>query len=99
MKTLCSVLGLLLLIACCCYAIPQALDFNTSPVNCCFNFAVRGIQARRVSHITKSHRSCLKPAFIVRTIKGKELCYRDTFQWALNMYNKLHNTQGSKQQA
>ncbi|XP_062276830.1 C-C motif chemokine 4-like [Scomber scombrus] len=99
MKTICSVLGLLLLTACCCYAMPQSLQFNTSPVNCCFNFAVRGIPVQRVSYITKSHSSCLKPAFIVHTIKGREMCYRQTFQWALNMYNKLHNTEGSGQQA
>ncbi|XP_070829308.1 C-C motif chemokine 4-like [Chaetodon trifascialis] len=95
MKTLCFALGLLLLIACCCDAMPQALQYSTAPGNCCFNFYTRSIPLKRVSDISKTHRACLKPAFIVQTIKGKQICYNQTFQWALDVYNQLHNTEGS----
>ncbi|XP_044212367.1 C-C motif chemokine 4-like [Thunnus albacares] len=97
MKTLCSVLGLLLLTACCCNAMPKALEFNTSPVNCCFDFSTRKTPLQRISNIIKTHRSCLKKAFIVQTIRGRQICYSATSRWALNTYNQLHNTESSRQ--
>ncbi|XP_031735199.1 C-C motif chemokine 4-like [Anarrhichthys ocellatus] len=90
MKTLCFTLGLLLLTACCCNAMPKALQFNTAPGNCCFNVCTRSLPLKRVSSIAKTHSSCLKQAFIVQTIKGRQICYSGTFQWALDVYNQLH---------
>ncbi|XP_033491432.2 C-C motif chemokine 4-like [Epinephelus lanceolatus] len=98
MKTLCITLGLLLLIACCCDAMPTAVEISMAPGNCCFGFYNRGIHVKRVSNITKTHSSCLKQAFIVQTIRGKHICYSGSFQWALDLYNQLHNTEGSGQQ-
>ncbi|XP_068169935.1 C-C motif chemokine 4-like [Antennarius striatus] len=95
MKLFCFTLGLLLLTACCCNAMPEALQFNTAPGNCCFNFFTRRLPAKRVVNVTKTHSSCLNKAFIVQTIKGKQICYRQTFQWALGVYKKLHSDQSS----
>ncbi|KAL7402468.1 hypothetical protein ABVT39_015298 [Epinephelus coioides] len=95
MKTLCITLGLLLLIACCCDATPTALQINMAPGNCCFIFYNHSIRVKRVSNITKTHSSCQKQAFIVQTTRGKEICYSGSFQWALDLYNQLHNTEGS----
>ncbi|XP_029290377.1 C-C motif chemokine 3-like [Cottoperca gobio] len=97
MKTFCFTLGLLLLTVCCCNAMPKALQFNLAPGNCCFNFYPRSLPLKRVSNITKTHSSCLKQAFIVQTIKGRQICYSGTFQWALDVYNQF-NTEGSSQQ-
>ncbi|XP_068580088.1 monocyte chemotactic protein 1B-like [Cebidichthys violaceus] len=96
MKTLCFTLGLLLT-ACCCDAMPAALQFNAAPGNCCFNVYTRSLPLKRVSSIAKSHSSCLKQAFIVRTIRGRQICYSRTFQWALDVYSQLH-INGSNQQ-
>ncbi|KAM9352106.1 C-C motif chemokine 4-like [Symphorus nematophorus] len=95
MKTLCFTLGLLLLIVCCCNAMPKALQISTAPGNCCFNFYTHSLPLNRVSDITKSHSSCRHQAFIVQTVRGKQVCYSQTFQWALDIYNQLHNTDGS----
>ncbi|XP_076588708.1 C-C motif chemokine 4-like [Chaetodon auriga] len=95
MKTLCFALGLLLLTACCCDAMPQALRYSTAPGNCCFNFNPHRIPLKFVSNISKTHSACLKPAFIVQTVKGRQICYSQTFQWAQDVFNKLHNTEGS----
>ncbi|XP_059190917.1 C-C motif chemokine 3-like [Centropristis striata] len=97
MKTLCFTLGLLLLTICCCNAIPTALKFNTQPVNCCFSVYNNSIPLKFVSSITKTHRSCQTQAFIVQTIKGRQICYDETFGWALRAYNRFHNTEGSGQ--
>ncbi|XP_070764276.1 C-C motif chemokine 4-like [Enoplosus armatus] len=98
MKTLCFTLGLLLLAARCCDAMPKALQFNMAPGNCCFNLYTRSLPSKLVSDITKTHSSCRKQAFIVRTIRGRQICYSRTFQWAQDVYNQLHNTKGSGQQ-
>ncbi|XP_078112313.1 C-C motif chemokine 4-like [Sander vitreus] len=98
MKTLCFTLGLLLTAACCCNAMPQAVQFQSAPGNCCFNFHKRNIPLQRVSNITKTHSNCQNQAFIVQTIKGRQICYSGTSQWALDVYNQRHNTEGSSQQ-
>ncbi|XP_051239324.1 C-C motif chemokine 4-like isoform X1 [Dicentrarchus labrax] len=94
MRTLCLTLGLLLLAACCCNAMPKALK-ATAPAICCFSFSKRPLPLKLVSDITKTHSFCQKQAFVVQTIKGRQICYSETFQWALDVYNKLHNTEGS----
>ncbi|XP_045893096.1 C-C motif chemokine 4-like [Micropterus dolomieu] len=95
MKTLYFTLGLLLLTACCCNALPKGLQL--APGNCCFKFYTRGLPLNLVSGITKTHSSCQQKAFIVQYYTGRQICYRQTFQWALNVYNQLHNTEGSGQ--
>ncbi|XP_032378370.1 C-C motif chemokine 4-like [Etheostoma spectabile] len=98
MKTLCFTLGLLLLSACCCNATLQAVEYSTAPKECCFNFYTQRIPLKRVSTITKTHSACPNKAFIVQTTKGKQFCYSGTSQWALDIYNQHHNTQGRSQQ-
>ncbi|XP_070687582.1 C-C motif chemokine 4-like [Pempheris klunzingeri] len=98
MRTLCFALGLLLLVACCCDAMPEALQYNTAPANCCFRFYKGSLPSHLVSTVTKTHSSCRHQAFIVQTIRGRQICYSQTFQWALNIYNQLRNTKGSSQQ-
>ncbi|TDH09066.1 hypothetical protein EPR50_G00082820 [Perca flavescens] len=98
MKTLCFTLGLLLLTACCCNAMPEALKFNTAPGNCCFKFFTQKIPVKRVFNITKTHSSCQNQAFIVHTIRGIPICFRETFQWARDIYSQQHYIVGSSQQ-
>ncbi|KAG8012885.1 hypothetical protein GBF38_020830 [Nibea albiflora] len=90
MKTLSFTLAVLLLTVCCCNAMPQALYYSTAPANCCYGFSTKSLLPRRVSKITKSHSSCVNPAFIVKTIKGRQICYAQTFQWALDVYKQQH---------
>ncbi|KAK5867999.1 hypothetical protein PBY51_012447 [Eleginops maclovinus] len=92
MKTLLLSLGLLLLAACCCNAIPSSLQFSAFPVNCCFDVSNQSIPLKFVSKITPTHRSCQNKAFIVKTIKGKTTCYSGTNRWAMNAYKKLHGS-------
>ncbi|XP_078139435.1 C-C motif chemokine 4-like [Centroberyx gerrardi] len=94
MKTLCLTLGLLLLTVYCCNAVPRGLRLNTSPGPCCFRFAMHRLPANIVS-ITKTHRACRTPAFIVQTSRGSQICYSQTFQLAADAYKKLHPTKAS----
>ncbi|XP_034389993.1 C-C motif chemokine 4-like [Cyclopterus lumpus] len=88
MKTLWFTLGLLLLTACCCNTMPKAPQFK--PGNCCFKVHTRALPLERVYSIAKTHRSCRIKAFIVQTMKGRQICYSGTFQWALDVYNQHH---------
>ncbi|XP_022624282.1 C-C motif chemokine 4 homolog [Seriola dumerili] len=97
MKTSCFTLGLLLLLTVC-QAMPKALQYNTAPADCCFNFYTRSLPLKFVISITKSHSSCPKQAFIVHTVRGKQICYSQTFQWVLDVYNQLHDNKSSGQQ-
>ncbi|XP_041853356.1 C-C motif chemokine 18-like [Melanotaenia boesemani] len=90
MKTLLFALGLLLIAACCSDAMPSALEFNTAPRSCCFQFSSTDLPLKRVSNITKTHHSCRKKGFIVQTITGRKICYEENFQWAQNVYSQLH---------
>ncbi|XP_022044090.1 C-C motif chemokine 3-like 1 [Acanthochromis polyacanthus] len=93
MKTLCLTL-LLLSVWCCCDAMLDGVRLNTAPGNCCFNFYTRPLRAN-VSNVIKTHSSCLRPAFIVQTVRGKQICYSQTFQWALDQYQKINTPEGS----
>ncbi|XP_008296205.1 C-C motif chemokine 3-like 1 [Stegastes partitus] len=95
MKTLCLTL-LLLSVYCCCDAMPAALQ-ATAPGRCCFGFQTRSLPLRLVSGVVRTHSACLKPAFIVRTIRGRDLCYSQTSQWALDVYNRTTRPEGSGQ--
>ncbi|XP_040894816.1 C-C motif chemokine 4-like [Toxotes jaculatrix] len=97
MKTLCFTLGLVLLTVCCCNAIPVAVN-DIKPIRCCYRFSERDLPLKLVSDITKTRRSCARPAFIVHTVRGKQICYSETFPWAVNVYKQLHEAQGSGQQ-
>ncbi|XP_060933127.1 C-C motif chemokine 4-like [Limanda limanda] len=90
MKTLCFTLGLLLLTVCCCNAGPEAVRHSTAPQTCCHEFYEKRLPIKRVTNITKTDKTCLKKAFIVQTVIGKQICYRQTFVWALDVYNQLH---------
>ncbi|XP_023253138.1 C-C motif chemokine 4 homolog [Seriola lalandi dorsalis] len=97
MKTSCLTLGLLLLLAVC-QALPKALQYNTAPADCCFNFYTRSLPLKFVTGITESHSSCPMQAFIVHTLRGKQICYSKTFQWVVDVYNQLHGNESSSQQ-
>ncbi|XP_030586545.1 C-C motif chemokine 3-like 1 [Archocentrus centrarchus] len=94
MKTLCFSLGLLLLTLCCCDAIPKGVKFSTAPQTCCFSFKTSATPLKFVSSVAQTHSSCPKKAFIVHTVKGRQICYSQTFKWAQDLY-RLHNTEGS----
>ncbi|XP_026167743.1 C-C motif chemokine 3-like isoform X2 [Mastacembelus armatus] len=98
MKTLCFTLVLLLLSACCCDAQPAAVQIATSPGSCCFRFFDQLIPQKFVARITQTHHSCVKKAFIVQTIRGRQICYSQAFQWAQNVYDSFHSAAGSGQQ-
>ncbi|XP_041652702.1 C-C motif chemokine 4-like [Cheilinus undulatus] len=96
MKTLCFSLGLLLLAICCCDAMPEGLS-STAPGKCCFKFSERRVPPLFVLNVTKTHSSCEHKAFILETTRGRQICYRQSFEWAQNVYNQLYNTEGSSQ--
>ncbi|MEQ2168168.1 hypothetical protein GOODEAATRI_011602 [Goodea atripinnis] len=98
MKTLCLSLGMLLLIACCCNATSQAQQYNTGPVECCYSFSSFVIPKKNVSEIKKTHRSCTQMGFIVKTVKGRSICFSESVQWVLKAYNQMQNPEGSDQQ-
>ncbi|XP_028287389.1 C-C motif chemokine 5-like [Parambassis ranga] len=96
MKTLCFSVTLLLFAACCCDAMPQAVrKFKTTPELCCFKFSTITIPPKNVSDIFQTHSSCMRKAFIVKTIRGRQFCYSQDFQWAKNLFNQRHTTEGS----
>ncbi|KAK2841704.1 hypothetical protein Q5P01_011904 [Channa striata] len=64
------------------------------PGNCCFEFSDVRVPPKFISNITKTHSSCQHKAFVLSTIRGRQICYRQTFQWALDVYN---NTEGRGQ--
>ncbi|MEQ2246105.1 hypothetical protein ILYODFUR_034778 [Ilyodon furcidens] len=98
MKTLCLSLGMLLLIACCCNAMPDALRYNTGPVECCYNFRSVVIPKKYVFEIKKTHHSCMLKGFIVKTVKRRSFCFRESVPWVLEAYNQMQNPEGSGQQ-
>ncbi|XP_060893136.1 C-C motif chemokine 13-like [Labrus mixtus] len=98
MKTLRIILGLLLLCACCCTAMPEGLR-STAPAKCCFKFSEKQVAEIRVRTITKTDVSCPHKAFLVETIRGKEMCFKHSFEYAKELYNRRHNNnkEGSSQ--
>uniref|UniRef100_A0A672JH54 Chemokine interleukin-8-like domain-containing protein n=1 Tax=Salarias fasciatus TaxID=181472 RepID=A0A672JH54_SALFA len=84
MKTICLSLLLLLL-----SAWPM---FSTAPEQCCVRFYKEKIPTRFISDIKKTHRSL--------TLNGplkRQICYGQSFEWAVNVYNQRHTQEGSTQ--
>ncbi|KAK5617880.1 hypothetical protein CRENBAI_025329 [Crenichthys baileyi] len=98
MKTLCLSIGMLLLIACCCNAMPMAVQDATGPVECCYKFSSVVIPKKNVSEIKMTHSSCMVKGFILKTVKGRSFCFRESVPWVLEAYNQMHNSEGSSQQ-
>uniref|UniRef100_A0A3Q1F3B2 Chemokine interleukin-8-like domain-containing protein n=1 Tax=Acanthochromis polyacanthus TaxID=80966 RepID=A0A3Q1F3B2_9TELE len=75
----------------------DGVRLNTAPGNCCFNFYTRPLRAN-VSNVIKTHSSCLRPKsvyFLNKLNKWKQICYSQTFQWALDQYQKINTPEGS----
>uniref|UniRef100_A0A3Q2PYP6 Chemokine interleukin-8-like domain-containing protein n=1 Tax=Fundulus heteroclitus TaxID=8078 RepID=A0A3Q2PYP6_FUNHE len=69
----------------------SALQYSTSPVNCCNAFSNTRVPRNKVFSIKKTHNSCMKNGFIVETVKGKLICFDQSFGWAQNLYKEVHN--------
>ncbi|MEQ2270938.1 hypothetical protein XENORESO_017765, partial [Xenotaenia resolanae] len=76
----------------------QAQKYNTGTVECCNKFSSVVIPKKNVSEIKKTHSSCMLKGFIVKTVKGQSLCFRESVPWVLEAYNQMHNYEGSGQQ-
>ncbi|CAF98923.1 unnamed protein product [Tetraodon nigroviridis] len=90
MKTLCLAVTLLLLTVCCCNAMPSALPLPEN-VRCCAQFTEQPVPKRNVRKIYKTSHQCGQKAFIVETLR-RELCYRQSFPWALKVYKEFSDT-------
>ncbi|KAM9570328.1 C-C motif chemokine 4-like [Salvelinus alpinus] len=87
MKTTCLALGLLLLTVFHSYATP--LGLQTSPESCCFSFFRVIVPRNKIDSIQKTHRGCPLPAFVVKTVKGKLICFRSSERWVQKAFNRL----------
>ncbi|XP_041693190.1 C-C motif chemokine 4 homolog [Coregonus clupeaformis] len=87
MKTTCLALGLLLLTVFHSYAIP--LGLQTSPESCCFSFFKVRVPFNKIDSIKKTHSGCPLTAFVVKTVKGKEICFQSSEPWVQKAFNRL----------
>ncbi|MEQ2209394.1 hypothetical protein XENOCAPTIV_029589, partial [Xenoophorus captivus] len=76
----------------------QAQQYNTGPVDCCYSFSSVVIPKKYVSEIEKTHSSCMQKGFIVKTVKGRSFCFRESVPWVLEAYNQMQNPEGCSQQ-
>uniref|UniRef100_A0A4W5JDR3 Chemokine interleukin-8-like domain-containing protein n=1 Tax=Hucho hucho TaxID=62062 RepID=A0A4W5JDR3_9TELE len=90
MKTTCLALGLLLLTVFHSYAIP--LGLQTSPQSCCFSFFKGRVPSNRIVSIQKTHSGCPLAAFVVKTVKGKLLCFMSSEPWVQEAFKRLKQT-------
>ncbi|XP_027885366.1 C-C motif chemokine 3-like [Xiphophorus couchianus] len=95
MKTLCLSVGMILIIACCCDAILDAVQYNTGPITCCDQFSNMRVPRKMIVDITRTHSSCLKRGYIVETVKGRLICFRQSTTWVEEAYNRTINSEGS----
>ncbi|XP_045897857.1 C-C motif chemokine 3-like [Micropterus dolomieu] len=91
MKTLYFTLGLLLLTACCCNAMPYTVN-ESSTGRCCFLFYVGRIWRTEIVNIFETHSSCRDKGFVVRTATGHEICVSLNLQWAQRAFNQQQLT-------
>uniref|UniRef100_A0A8C7PQV6 Chemokine interleukin-8-like domain-containing protein n=1 Tax=Oncorhynchus mykiss TaxID=8022 RepID=A0A8C7PQV6_ONCMY len=86
MKTTCLALGLLLLTVFHSYATP--LGLQTSPESCCFRFLKVSVPHKKIVSIQKTHSGCPLPAFVVKTVKGKLICFQSSERWVQKAFNR-----------
>ncbi|XP_032405289.1 C-C motif chemokine 3-like [Xiphophorus hellerii] len=95
MKTLCLSVGMILIIACCCDAMPVAVQYNTGPITCCDQFSNMRVSRKMIVDITRTHSSCMKKGYIVETVKRRLICFRQSTTWVEEAYNQTINSEGS----
>ncbi|XP_032405283.1 C-C motif chemokine 3-like [Xiphophorus hellerii] len=94
MKTLCLSVGMILIIACCCDAMPDAVQYNTGPITCCDQFSNMRVPRKMIVDITRTHSSCTIKGFIVETVKRRLICFRQSTTWVEEAYNQMINSEG-----
>uniref|UniRef100_A0A4W5MMR0 Chemokine interleukin-8-like domain-containing protein n=1 Tax=Hucho hucho TaxID=62062 RepID=A0A4W5MMR0_9TELE len=87
MKITCLALGLLLLTVAHSYAIPLGLE--SSPDSCCFSFSEMRVPFNKIDSIQKTHSGCPKPAFVVKTVKGRMICIKSSEMWVQKAVNRV----------
>ncbi|XP_021449692.1 C-C motif chemokine 4 [Oncorhynchus mykiss] len=90
MKTTCLALGLLLLTVSQSYAIPLGLE--SSPDSCCFSFSKMRVPPKKIDSIQKTHSGCPRPAFVVRTVEGRVICFQSSVPWVQKAFNRVKQT-------
>ncbi|KAM8891134.1 C-C motif chemokine 4-like isoform 1-T2 [Spinachia spinachia] len=94
MRTLICTVGLLLFFSVYyCTAMPRAVD-RVSPALCCFQFSKGTVRRNRIVSIAETHSGCRHKAFVVRTIKGREICVTHNVNWAQKLFQQPPATGG-----
>ncbi|XP_029010823.1 C-C motif chemokine 5-like [Betta splendens] len=88
MKTLCLMVGLLLLTLYC-SAMPPGVR-EVSPASCCFHFFAKPIPRKEIRSISKTHSRCSEKAFVFDTPKGL-ICVSQNRDWAKKAFQQLHS--------
>ncbi|KAM9503907.1 C-C motif chemokine 4-like [Salvelinus alpinus] len=87
MKTTCLALGLLLLTVSQSYAIHSPLE--SSPDSCCFSFSTMKVPPKKIDSIQKTHSGCPRPAFVVKTVEGRVICFQSSVPWVQKAFNRV----------
>ncbi|XP_017554304.1 C-C motif chemokine 14-like [Pygocentrus nattereri] len=75
MSCVCLVLGLVLLMTVSSNAQPHSIEGH--PDNCCFSFVTFEIPDKEILEAVKTHPSCPKTGFVVKTKSMGRLCKKD----------------------
>ncbi|XP_047452705.1 C-C motif chemokine 3-like [Mugil cephalus] len=88
-KSLSFIVGLMLLLFTVqrCSSITVAMG-QIPPERCCFEFLKGEIPRRAIASISTTDSRCPEPAFLIKTVKNKEFCVRQSSTWAQKVYEE-----------
>uniref|UniRef100_A0AAQ4QVJ5 Chemokine interleukin-8-like domain-containing protein n=1 Tax=Gasterosteus aculeatus aculeatus TaxID=481459 RepID=A0AAQ4QVJ5_GASAC len=61
---------------------------------CCFTFSTVTVPKNNIVSVTKTHHSCPVKAFVVTTVKGRQICVGHYVNWAQKAFKQQKVTEG-----
>ncbi|XP_015258522.1 monocyte chemotactic protein 1B-like [Cyprinodon tularosa] len=68
---------------------------GVGPRKCCFQFNENPISKHRVVDYTRTSQRCPNPAFVLKTVAGRQLCVRPSAPWVKELIRQLDAEEGS----
>ncbi|XP_041746036.1 C-C motif chemokine 8 [Coregonus clupeaformis] len=66
-----------------------AFGLESSPDSCCFSFSESRVPYKKIDSIQKTHSGCPLPAFVVKTVEGRVICFKSSVPWVQKAFNRV----------
>nr|XP_023826852.1 C-C motif chemokine 2 isoform X2 [Salvelinus alpinus] len=55
----------------------------------CYPFSTMKVPPKKIDSIQKTHSGCPRPAFVVKTVEGRVICFQSSVPWVQKAFNRV----------